>query len=98
MTKLEAIIKFNELGSTMGSRSMAERMRSKIENLLEEGNIVVFDFGGVRNVSNSFADECFGLLVRKYGTEKIKANTKFIDISIVVQTSINYAINQNLNP
>lgn len=56
-------------GSYLYSRSEARRVRSDVEELLNRGTPVCFDLSGVLSVSDSYADELFGVLAAKHGLD-----------------------------
>lgn len=55
-------------GKIMGIRATAEPIRDTVEDLLNEGSEVTFDFTGV-GATQSFIDELVGSLVLRHGPE-----------------------------
>lgn len=58
-----------ELGTHLSSRSLATRLRARIESAVDAGQVVVLDFAGVDTLSESFADEVFAVLDATRGAE-----------------------------
>lgn len=85
---------FKEFGNSLGTRSLGRKIRNSVLEDLRMGNRVVFDFGGVEIISNSFADECFGKLVLDFDLSFIKANTTFKNTNKDIVRVIKYAISQ----
>ena len=53
----------------VSSRSNASDLRRKIIALVQAGSNVELDLGDVRTISDSFADELFGVLARDKGSD-----------------------------
>lgn len=75
------IIRFGDIGKSLGTRDDGRRFRMQIVNGFNEQKKVELDFHGVEMVSNSFADECIGKLVEEMGLEKLKSFTTFKNTS-----------------
>ena len=76
MTRIEVKA---QLGNDVVSREHGERMRTLLENALEESEVVVVDFAGMQITSVSFFDESFGALAKRYG-EGVLAKIKLEEI------------------
>jgi hypothetical protein len=53
----------------LGSRHAAAKFRALVEKCALAGNKVVLDLGTVLSISESYADELFGVLVARHGLE-----------------------------
>ncbi|EKY28058.1 hypothetical protein HMPREF0216_00900 [Clostridium celatum DSM 1785] len=73
------IIRFCELGISLGTRDLGNKLREKIEESIENNDKVIFDLDNIEILSNSFADECFAKLLLKFDFDTIKKNTSFIN-------------------
>lgn len=91
------VIKFNEIGESLGTRHLGENVRKQIsEKLFNNSEKIIFDFDGVEIISNSFADECFGKLVEEYGLDFVRKRSTFRNVNTIVETIIRKAINDRL--
>lgn len=61
------------------------------------GEITIFDFDSVNLILNSFADECFGKLIKEVGLEKTKKLTTFENMNPCVELVIKKAIKDRIN-
>ncbi len=55
------------IGTDLASRRSAAQLRHNVVSALKCGNKVIFDLSGVVSISESYADELFGVLVLEYG-------------------------------
>jgi len=60
----------------LASRSLAAEKRSLVENAFSSASSVMFDFKDVQSISASYADELFGVLCLKYGSEEVTKNIR----------------------
>lgn len=90
-------IKFLDFGESMGTRKLGEKIRKNISKSIVEGENVTFNFEGVRIVSNSFADECFGKLMDDFDFKVIKERTRFSNLNNDVRFVIKGALQKNIN-
>lgn len=81
-------IKLITIGRSLGTRAQAESLRKKIV----AGTLVEFDFEGVSIVSNSFADELFGVYVQEHGLEQLLQNVRIKNTNSEVTSTIKKAI------
>lgn len=65
----------------LASRALAAEERSSIECLLSENNQVTIDLSQVASVSESYADELFGVLVLKRGLDFVTKHIRFVNAS-----------------
>ena len=88
------VIRFADLGSTLGLRKLGQPIREEILLHLKEGRKLTFDFEGVNLISSSFGDECFGKLLHSIDLESLKENTSFKNTNEVVRMVILLALRQ----
>jgi len=60
--------------SDLASRSGAAQVRAQIEDAASRGEVTRLDFERVLSVSESYADELFGVLVKRHGLEWLLDN------------------------
>lgn len=89
---LNPLLVAQKYGTDLSSRSRGVELRSQIELECLAGSIVILDFQGVRTVSESFADEVFGILAVKHGEEWLRTRLSFKNASSTVRRSILEAI------
>ncbi|EJT6478249.1 STAS-like domain-containing protein [Clostridium perfringens] len=77
------IIKFQEFGESLGTRILGNEIRCKIEDCITKNEEVIFDFGNVSILSNSFVDECIGKLFLNFSMDEIKQKTKFTNVNSI---------------
>jgi hypothetical protein len=63
----------------LASRSLAAQERTQIENLLASNDMVQVDLGRVASISESYADELFGVLVLKRGLEFVTQHLRIVN-------------------
>lgn len=56
-----------------------------------------FDFEGVKVISHSFADECFGKLLLSRDLEHIKSLSTFLNANDLVKRTIAVSLKERLN-
>ena len=76
-----------------GSRGSGEIIREKIKPILDKGESVTLDFVGVENISQSFADEVFGIFVRAFGVEYIRGKVRLVNDNQAIKDIFNLVIN-----
>lgn len=59
------------VGTDLASRRSAALLRSNIENILSDEAKATLDFANVKSISESYADELFGILTLEHGLEVI---------------------------
>jgi len=65
----------------LASRTKARGLRSLLFQDLEAAGIVELDFKNVRSISDSFADELFGILAARHGVENLASKVKIENAS-----------------
>lgn len=84
-------------GTDVSSRSRASELRRKITSLVSDTQSQVeLNFRGVRTVSNSFADELFGVLARDNGNAWFRAWIVITNLDEFPRETIVESINNRL--
>ena len=65
---MEATV-LSPLGTDLASRRSAAILRADIDRFLQSYKRVVIDLSNVQTISESYADELFGILARDFGLE-----------------------------
>ena len=81
------------VGTDISSRTRARWLR---EQIVDSGDECLIDFGGVRSVSHSFADECFAVLVVEHGETWFREHIKLLNCPTAIRETILEAILQRL--
>lgn len=76
-------IELQSEATSFGNRVTAERIRTKIENLLrsDTGSVLEVDFSGVDLLASSFADEIFGKLAVGLGIINFSRRLRFLNLN-----------------
>jgi hypothetical protein len=84
----------NEIGGFdfAGSRGSAEKIREKIKPFLDKKESVTLDFIGIDNITQSFADEIFGIFIRSFGIEYIRKKLLIVNYNEGIRSTINFVI------
>jgi len=82
--------------SDLASRQAAAELRAEVEGCVSAGEDVSIDLGSVLSVSESYADELFGVLALRYGLEWLTEHVALQNTSAVVFRAIAAAIRQRL--
>ena len=92
------MVALREWGAALGTRNRGEVVRRELEQALDDDptQVVVVSFEGVQRVSPSFADECFGKLALKLGTEGVRKRLRFAAAENAVASVVMYAIRNRL--
>jgi hypothetical protein len=93
MSKLVINIK-NEIGGFdfAGSRGSGEIIREKIKPYLDRKETVTLDFGGINTITQSFADEIFGIFVRAFGLDYIRGKLLIVNFNEEIRSTINFVV------
>jgi hypothetical protein len=80
----------------LGSRHAAAKLRVQVEACALDGKKVVLNLGSVLSISESYADELFGVLVARHGlewfAERIALHGATPVVFRVIVTSIRYRL------
>jgi hypothetical protein len=89
----ETVLRLSQFGAMLGSRSLGGLVRSEVESRLDaHSERLVVDAEGVTAMSHGFADECFGKLANRLGSEALRASIQFRNVSASVGAVLRYAI------
>ncbi len=88
-------INLSELGGFLASRHSAAKLRQRILQEIRNG-LVELDFSGVQGLSDSFADELFGVLAENYGVGDLFTRLRTINANDAVIQSITRNIRYRL--
>ncbi len=91
------IINYKLPDGDLASRNQAIPQRHKIETLIKHGDAISLDLSGVFSISESYADEVFGVLVVKFGSDKILSQIKLKNVSPSILRSIAKVIQRRSN-
>jgi STAS-like domain of unknown function (DUF4325) len=80
----------------LASRRSAAATRRDIESALEDSSRVEIDLTSVRSISESYADELFGVLVGRIGLEELFSRVALVGASERVVDSIVKAVRTRL--
>lgn len=81
----------------LASRFAAARFRSLVEKAILDGSKVTIDLGAVLSISESYADELFGVLAVRVGLEEFVERVRVRDASTSVIHAIANAVRRRLN-
>ena len=90
----EAKIQLSDYGTDLSSRFIGVKVRRAVEGARDDVHVV--DCSGVRTMSESFADELFGVLVLDYGTGWFRAHIRLEGASESVRVAILRAIDARM--
>ncbi len=76
----------------LSTRENGLLLRKEIEKLLEKNQYVVLNFEGINLITQSFADEVLGVLIRKNGIDFVRSKIKIKNASDFVKTIIKFVI------
>jgi|SRR5690606_4007312 len=79
-------------GTDLASRNLAAKQRREILSRMKGQQKFVIDLRNVQSVSESFADELFGVMVLERGSKFVTSHVKIVNASDSVLRSIAIAI------
>lgn len=82
----------------LASRALAAKERSSIEALLSENERILIDLSNVASISESFADELFGVLVLRRGLDFVSQRVRFVNAKDPVLRSVAIAMQRRSSP
>jgi len=91
MVELKVKEFFNGL-ENISTREKGLSLRKNLEQLLRTEKIVVLDFDGINLITQSFADEVIGVLIRKKGLSFVKSHIKIKNASDFVKSVFQFVI------
>ncbi len=83
-------------GEFLESRAVGKKIREEIEQHINDAECIIMDLEGVRGLSNSAADECFGKFLLSVGAKKFKEKIKFRNMNDLSKAVINFALNNRM--
>lgn len=84
-------------GESLNTRFFGSSLKDYIMKEFNDNNKVVLDFTDVKSISQSFADQCFGIIVAEIGLESFQKNFKIINIKDNVAKMIKYVALKRAN-
>ena len=87
-------IKFGHIGTSLGTRVLGKKLRLEIEQSLNSGKFVTFNFEGVKLISHSFADECFAKLIENMELQDLKQKSTFINTNDLIKKTVAFTIRE----
>lgn len=93
------IVKIHELTKTnlLGSRQTAETIREIILQHIQKGEKITLDFENISLITQGFADELIGILVRAFGIEFVKSNIKIVNATENIRKMLNTVAHYSKN-
>lgn len=85
---MKTIRLIDEAGSDLSSRWRASGLRRQVLTVVAGGEVCAVDFDGVRAVSDSFADELFGVLAEERGDEWFREHVRLVNLTPELRQSI----------
>ena len=89
-------LKLKETGEILGLRETGARLRTLVEEALENNESILLDFESVESVSSSFADEFIAKLFVKIGSEKFLEHIKLKNVNDFIKVIINTTLKDRL--
>lgn len=91
-------IQLSDYGTDLSSRTTGSRVRGIVLNhLADNGGTITIDCAGLRTLSESFADELFGILVVERGEEWFRTHVRVVGMSESTRVAILRAIDARLS-
>lgn len=81
----------------LASRYSAARLRARVEDALAQTDAVIIDLKAVLSISESYADELFGVFAARHGLEELVRRIHIRNASESALVSIASAVKQRLN-
>ncbi len=82
----------------LASRSSAAKYRRELNDAVRNGEKSVLDFSTVESISDSFADELFGVFALQHGVEKLVEYALITNANEDVYRTIALNIHRRLSP
>lgn len=91
------IINYSIPSSDLASRKLAIKERKNIENYISDNKFLInLNMSNISSISESYSDELFGVLVLKFGSEKVFKSIKLVDAKPNVLLSIANVIQRRM--
>lgn len=92
------MIKIGEIcGESLNTRFFGASLKNYIMDEFNNKDQVILDFSDVKSISQSFADQCFGIIVSEIGLETFQKKFKIINIKDNVAKIIKYVALKRAN-
>jgi len=89
-------IHLQEWGKSLGTRLLGEKVRQQVESLLERGEVVGLDFGGVEVASPSFVDELVGKLFLQRGQTALQGRLRVVNAAPEIHALVRRMVSERL--
>jgi hypothetical protein len=89
-------VELRQWGETLGTRLLGEEIRHHVEELVDRGEVVHLDFGGIQVASPSFVDELVGKLFQRYGEGALRGRLRVIGASLETQALIRRMVGERM--
>jgi hypothetical protein len=93
----QTVVLLNEYGTDLSSRATGTSVREAIFALAKTQSRVVVDCSEIRTLSESFADEVFGILVAEQGKPWFKDHISVVGLSEDTRNAILRAVAERLS-
>jgi hypothetical protein len=93
----ENVIVLSKYGTDLSSRTTGTAARLVIDGIAKGHHRVVVDCNGIRTLSESFADEVFGILVAEHGKPWFKERISVIGLTESTRNAILSAVAERLD-
>ncbi len=94
---MNSILIHERCGTDISNRQCAAVLRAEILRVVtDSGTQIQIDLIGVRTISDSFADELFGILARDLGSVAFREKIHLVNVSDVSRETIIEAIRHRL--
>lgn len=90
------VIKLNEKFINLdhlGTRESGKVLRAELEQSTKSHETLFIDFSGISDITQSFCDEAFGVIVRTKGFEFFKRHIKIQNASSEVKSVLKFVVN-----
>lgn len=92
----DAVVLLSQYGTDLSSRAVGVTVRNAIDALAKHQIRVIVDCSDVRTLSESFADEVFGILIYNNGKSWFKERISVIGLTESTRNSILRAVEERL--
>ncbi len=84
-------IKISDLADRFSTRESGAEARAKLLEMMDHAVCISLDMQDAR-LTPSFADECFGLLARAVGLQRIREALKMKNLNVLSKPIINHVV------
>ena len=92
---MDRTIKVARLTNTdfVGSRYAGEKVRHAIKTAIDSNQKIILDFGEVSGITQGFADEAIGILIRAFGVDTVLKHVRVVNANEKVRLILNWVAN-----